>query len=64
VDFLVIEPEVQDEAGESVRLLRELRDLRIPADVVVVGQSYAEEWATVRGTVVYAAISHGRVMAG
>ena len=28
-----------------MRLLRELRDLRIPVDVVVVGQSYAEEWA-------------------
>lgn len=64
VDFLVVAPEVQDEAGESVRLLRELRDLRIPVDVVVVGQRYAEEWSGVRGSVVHAAISHGRVMAG
>lgn len=64
VDFLVVEPEVDDVAGESVRLLRELRDLRIPADVVVVGRKYAEEWSGVRGSVVHAAISHGRVMAG
>lgn len=64
VDFLVVEPEVEDEAGESVRLLRELRDLRIPVDVVVVGRRYAEEWAAVRGSVVHSAISHGRVMAG
>ncbi|HEX6665523.1 MAG TPA: nucleotidyltransferase domain-containing protein [Solirubrobacterales bacterium] len=64
VDFLVVEPDVQDEAGESVRLMRELRDLRIPVDVVVVGQAYAEEWGGVRGSVVHAAISHGRVMTG
>jgi uncharacterized protein len=64
VDFLVVEPDVEDEAGESVRLMRELRDLRIPVDVVVVGQRYAEEWSGVRGSVVNAAISHGRVMAG
>jgi uncharacterized protein len=64
VDFLVVEPDVDDEAGESVRLLRELRDLRIPADVVVVDRRYAEQWAGVRGSVVHAALSHGRVMAG
>lgn len=64
VDFLVVEPDVQDEASESVRLLRELRDLRIPVDVVVVGQRHAEEWVGVRGSIVHAAISHGRVMAG
>lgn len=63
VDFLVVEPEVRDEASESVRLLRELRDLRIPVDVVVVDQKYAEEWTGVRGSVIHAAISHGRVIA-
>lgn len=64
VSLLVIEPEVQDEAGESVRLLRELRDLRIPAEVVVVSRQDAEAWARVRGSLVYAAIAHGRVIAG
>jgi predicted nucleotidyltransferase len=64
VDFLVIEPRVDDEAGESVRLMRELRDLRIPADVVVVGRRYAEDWADVSGSVVHAALSQGRVLAG
>lgn len=64
VDFLVVEPEVEDEAGESVRLLRELRDLRIPADVVVVGRRYAEDWGEIHGSVVHAAFSQGRVLAG
>jgi len=63
VAFLVIEPEVDDEAAESVRLMRELRDLRIPADVLVVDRRYADEWAGVRGSVVHAAISRGRVVA-
>ena len=31
VDFLVVEPEVANEAEESVRLHRTLRDLRVPA---------------------------------
>lgn len=64
VDFLVVEPHVDDEATESVRLMRVLRDLRIPADVVVVNRDYAESWAEVRGGVVHAALSQGRVLAG
>ena len=32
LDFLVIEPDVENEAEESIRLARELRDLRIPVD--------------------------------
>jgi uncharacterized protein len=57
VDFLVIEPQVDDEAGESVRLRRALRGLRLPADIIVVGSHYAEDWANVRGSLVHAALS-------
>lgn len=64
VDFLVVEPEVANEAEESVRLLRILRDLRLPADVVVVSRRYAEDWREVRGGVVHAALSQGQVLAG
>lgn len=64
VDFLVVEPEVSNEAEESVRLLRTLRDLRLPADVVVVSRRYAEDWREVRGGVVHAALSQGRVLVG
>lgn len=62
VDFLVIEPEVDDEAEESVRLMRTLRDLRLPADVIVVSRRYAERWRDVRGGVVRAALSQGRTL--
>lgn len=64
VDFLVIEPEVADEAEESVRLHRTLRDLRLPANVIVVSRDYADRWREVRGGLVHAAISQGRVLAG
>jgi predicted nucleotidyltransferase len=63
VDFLVVEPSVDDEAGESVRLRRALRDLRLPTDIIVVSRSYAEDWADVHGSVVHAAFSQGRVLA-
>ena len=64
VDFLVVEPEVSNEAEESVRLLRRLRDLRLPADVVVVSRRYAEDWRDIRGGIVHAALSQGRVLVG
>jgi uncharacterized protein len=64
LDFLVVEPEVVDDGGEAVRLMRVLRDLRVPADVIVVSERYAEDWRDVRGTLVHAALSEGRVLAG
>jgi predicted nucleotidyltransferase len=62
VDFLVVEPEVDNEAEESVRLHRILRDLRLPADVIVVSRDYADRWRDVRGGLVHAALSQGRVL--
>ena len=38
--------------------------MRVPADVIVVSQRYVEEWREVRGSLVYAALSEGRVLAG
>lgn len=64
VDFFVVEPKVGNEAEESVRLHRTLRDLRMPADVVVVSRDYADRWREVRGGLVHAALSQGRVLAG
>ncbi len=64
VAFLVVEPEVANEAEESVRLQRTLRDLRVPATVIVVSRDYADRWREVRGGVVHAAFSQGRVFVG
>lgn len=64
VAFLVVEPEVANEAEESVRLHRTLRDLRMPADIIVVSREYADRWCEVRGGLVHAALSEGRILAG
>ena len=62
-DVLVIEPEVEDSAGEAVRLRRELRDVLAPIDVVVVDRDLARRRAAVRGTMVERALREGRVLA-
>lgn len=64
VDFLVIVPDVENEAEESVRLRRLLRDQRFPMDIIVVTRKYAEEWRDVYGGVVQAALTEGRTLEG
>jgi len=64
VDFLVVEPEVVNEAEESVRLHRTLRDLRVPVSVIVLSRDYVDHWRDVRGGLVHAALSYGRIVAG
>jgi predicted nucleotidyltransferase len=63
IDVLVIEPEVENTALESVRLMRAVRDLRLPVEIVVVSEREAAEWRDVRGSLVHAALSEGRVLA-
>lgn len=63
IDLLVIEPEVENTALESVRLMRALRDLRLPVEVVVISEREAAEWQHVRGSLVNAALTEGRELA-
>ena len=63
IDVLVIEPEVADPAEESVRLMRAVRDLRLPVEIVVVSERHAAEWRDVRGSLVHAALAEGRDLA-
>lgn len=60
LDFLVIEPEVENAARESVRLDRTLRGIPAPADVIVVSDHSVREWRGVHGTLVNAALGEGR----
>lgn len=64
LDFLVVEPAVEHAGEESVRLRRALRGLGISADVIVVSEQHAADWRGVRGSLVHAALSEGRVLAG
>ncbi len=63
LDFLVVEPSVDDPVEESVRLRRTLRGLGLFADVVVISQREAEEWREVRGSLIHSALSEGRSLA-
>jgi uncharacterized protein len=64
LDFLVIEPEVEDWMAESARLRRRLRGLPASFDVIVVSTDYADEWRNVYGTIVNAALNEGRILHG
>jgi len=60
LDFLVIEPEVENAARESVRLRRTLDGMLVAADIIVVSEERVREWRDVHGTVINAALSEGR----
>jgi uncharacterized protein len=62
LDFLVIEPEVPDRHAEMVRLRGALHDLRRPIDVLVYSEEQVEEWGSVPGTALHAALAEGRVL--
>jgi predicted nucleotidyltransferase len=63
LDFLVVEPAVEDVVAESVRLRRTLRGLGLFADIVVVSEMEAERWRDVRGSLIHEALTDGRAMA-
>ncbi|HEY3959790.1 MAG TPA: nucleotidyltransferase domain-containing protein [Solirubrobacteraceae bacterium] len=63
LDFLVIEPVVDDVAKESVRLRRALRGLEVWADVIVRSEESVREWRDVYGTVINSALREGRELA-
>lgn len=63
LDFLVIEPDVENRLEEMVRLREVLDPLRVPADVIVVTPEHVDEWGEVRNTMLHAALTEGRVLA-
>ncbi len=63
LDFLVIEPAVQDVVEETYRLRCTLDDLDVFADVVLASDEEAQAWGDVHGTVIHAALSEGRPLA-
>jgi predicted nucleotidyltransferase len=60
LDFLVIEPEVENPALESVRLRRVLADVLVPMDIIVASEHRVQEWRDVRGSLIHAALTGGR----
>jgi len=64
LDFLVIEPEVDDHFGESIRLARLVGELGVPADVVVASEDHVREWGGLSGTMIHDAMAEGKVIGG
>jgi len=64
LDFLVIEPFVENRAREMVRLRRALRPLRVSADVLVYSRAEVNQWGNQPGTALYWALREGRVVHG
>ncbi len=63
LDFLVIEPSVEDVVEETYRLRQALIGLDVFVDLVVVSEAEARAWGEVNGTVIHAALSEGRALA-
>ena len=64
LDFLVIEPTLENRASEMVRLRRALRPLRVSADVLVYSRDEVNRWGQQPGTALYWAVREGRVVHG
>lgn len=65
LDFLVVEPQVDDPYQEMVRLRAALRPVLrsqgIPADVLVVSSQDFASWRNTPNTIFYEAATHGRL---
>ena len=64
VDLLVIERDPVSARQEAIRLRRLLRDLEVSIDIIVVGQSFAERYGDIPGSVLYPALREGRILYG
>jgi predicted nucleotidyltransferase len=64
IDLLIIEPDPVAQHQEAVRLRRLLRDFQFPIDIIVVGQSFAERYWDIPGSVLYPAFREGKVLYG
>ncbi|HEU0233907.1 MAG TPA: nucleotidyltransferase domain-containing protein [Gallionella sp.] len=62
LDFLVIEPELQDKFREMVRLRQVLRSLRVPVDVLVYSQADINQQQSSCSFAVYWALREGKVL--
>ena len=61
LDFLVIEPEVDNPYAEMIRLREVLRTLLIPVDVIVASREKFDYWKDTPNTLYYRAAREGKV---
>jgi predicted nucleotidyltransferase len=61
LDFLVVEPRVENRYAEAIRLREALRPARVIADILVVSERVFHDWADTPNTVIYEAAREGKV---
>ena len=61
VDLLVVEPEPPARLVEAARLARVVRRMRVPADIVVIGQEMYEQWKDAPNSIYNEAARDGKV---
>ena len=61
LDFMVVEPQVENRYAEAIRLREALRNLDSAVDVLVVSAKIFQEWADTPTTVIYEAAREGKV---
>jgi len=61
LDFLIVEPQVEDRHAETIRLREALRPARVIADVLVVSERVFRDWADTPNTVIHEAAREGKV---
>jgi len=61
VDFLVVEPKVEDTFAEEVRLINALRPMRLAVDIVVVAREEFNYWKETPNTLPYQVMREGEV---
>ena len=61
VDFLVVEPKVENQFEEMARLGAVLAPLKIPVDLLVVSAERFEYWRDTPNTIIHKAAKEGRV---
>jgi len=62
LDFLVIEPKLDDKFREMVRLRQVLRPLRVPVDILVYSQAEINQQRDACSSAVYWALREGKVL--
>lgn len=62
IDLLIIEPEIIDRRAEYVRIIKVLRDIRYPFDVLFITTQWFEESKEVVGGIAYPANKYGKVI--
>jgi len=62
IDLLIVEPEIIDRRAEYVRIIKVLRGIRYPFDVLFITTQWFEESKEVVGGIAYPANKYGKVI--